>query len=122
MSWSVQSNGTSSPWCWGNAMRNRRYLVGVDLGQASDPTAIAILEARSDLSGLRLRHLERVPLGTPYPAVVERVRRITASAPLAGRCHVVVDATGGRAGQHDDLVFAVALACWGAKQALRPVP
>ena len=45
---------------------------------------------------LRLRHLERAPLGTPYPDVVERVRRITAAPDMAGRCHVVVDATGGR--------------------------
>ena len=38
-----------------------------------------------------------MPLGTPYPDVVERLRRITASTELAGRCHVVVDATGSRA-------------------------
>jgi len=38
--------------------------------------------------------LERVPMGTPYPEVVERVRRIVRSAELAGRCHVAVDATG----------------------------
>jgi hypothetical protein len=77
-------------------MPNRIYLVGVDLGQASDPTAIAVVEAIPKLPRLRLRHLERLPLGTPYTDVVERVRRITASAPMAGRCHVVVDATGGR--------------------------
>jgi hypothetical protein len=78
-------------------MRNRWYLVGVDLGQASDPSAIAVLEAIPELGKLRVRHLERVPLGTPYPDVVERVRRITASAASAGRCYVVVDATGSRA-------------------------
>ena len=43
---------------------------------------------------LRLRYLERVPLGTPYPEVVERVAQVTRSAELAGRCHLVVDATG----------------------------
>ena len=43
---------------------------------------------------LRLRYLERVPLGTPYPEVVERVRAMTRSAELAGQCQLVVDATG----------------------------
>src|ERR1044072_7483857 len=60
-------------------MPERWYLVGVDLGQASDPTAIAVMEAIPATGRLRLRHLERAPLGTPYPDVVERVRRITAS-------------------------------------------
>jgi len=40
---------------------------------------------------LRLRYLERVPLGTPYPEIVERVRRTTRTPELDGRCHVVVD-------------------------------
>jgi hypothetical protein len=191
-------------------MAKRFYVVGVDLGQAFDPTAIAVAEAIPSLRRLRLRHLERAPLGTSYPDVVERVRRITASAAMAGRCYVVVDATGGRpvidllrraqlqgellpvvatsgksesavpgyyrtpkrnlilvlqsmlrrgvlqiasglkdtpvfrreleqmqvrvtpagreqfgawrAGEHDDLVFAVALACWGARKIMRRVP
>ena len=83
------------------------YFVGVDLGQSRDFTAIAGLE-RAELTGdwdpvvyawrkkirLRLRYLERVPLGTPYPDVVERVARVTGSPELAGRCHLIVDATG----------------------------
>jgi len=40
---------------------------------------------------LRLRYLERVPLGTPYPEIVERVRRLTRAPDLEGRCHVAVD-------------------------------
>ena len=84
-----------------------RYFVGLDLGQSQDFTAIAVLE-RAELSGewdaamcarrktiaLRLRHLERVPLGTPYPDVVERVVVVTRSGELAGRCHLIADATG----------------------------
>ena len=83
------------------------YFVGVDLGQSHDFTAIAGLE-RAELTGewdpvvyawrkkirLRLRYLERAPLGTPYPDVVERVVRVTRSPELAGRCHLIVDATG----------------------------
>ncbi|MFN7996935.1 MAG: hypothetical protein U0Q18_25195 [Bryobacteraceae bacterium] len=83
------------------------FFVGLDLGQSRDYTAVAVLE-RSEAAGafdpavfayrkevnLRLRYLERVPLGTPYPEVVERVGRVVRSAELAGRCHLIVDATG----------------------------
>ncbi len=82
-------------------------FVGVDLGQAQDPTAVAVLECAEVLGAwdavmyahrkhveFRLRHLERLPLGTPYPTVAERVVKITRSAAMAGRCTLVVDATG----------------------------
>jgi hypothetical protein len=83
------------------------YFVGVDLGQMRDYTAIAVLE-RAELRGnfdnavwahekevaLRLRYLERIPLGTPYPDVVERVAELTQDRQLAGRCHLAVDGTG----------------------------
>jgi hypothetical protein len=82
-------------------------FLGVDLGQSSDYTALAVVE-RAEMTGdwdpvmvawrevvrLRVRYLERVPLGTPYPDIVERVRQMTRSGELAGRCHVVADATG----------------------------
>lgn len=84
-----------------------QYFVGVDLGQAKDFTAIAAVErveldggwdaaayARRKAALLRLRYLERVPLGTPYPEVVERVVHVTRSDALAGRCRMAVDATG----------------------------
>ncbi len=88
-------------------MRGSRYFVGLDLGQSQDFTAMAVLE-RAELTGQwdpvayghrkmvaeRLRHLERVPLGTPYPEVVERVRAVTRSGELLGQCHLAVDATG----------------------------
>lgn len=41
-----------------------------------------------------LRHLERFRLGTPYPAVVERVRELMRTEILAGQTSLVVDATG----------------------------
>jgi hypothetical protein len=78
------------------------YYVGLDLGQRRDHSAIAVVErmelyrayeaARFD--HLRVRLLERVPLGTPYPAVVERVRSIATHHEIAGQCVVVVDGTG----------------------------
>jgi len=67
--------------------------VGVDLGQASDPTALAVAEKRA--TETHIRHLERVPLGTPYPQVCERITGICAALP---GCRLVVDGTGvGRA-------------------------
>jgi hypothetical protein len=84
-----------------------RYFIGVDLGQRQDFTTIAVVE-RAELKGawdpvmfawrklvsLRLRLLERIPLGTPYPRIVERVVEVTRSPELAGRSHLAVDATG----------------------------
>jgi hypothetical protein len=84
------------------------YFVGLDLGQSRDHSALAVVE-RADLildeidhvtyarlkeRQYRVRFLERVALGTPYPNVVERVREVVRAKPLAGRCTLVVDATG----------------------------
>jgi hypothetical protein len=41
-----------------------------------------------------VRHLERPPLGTKYPAVVERVRAIMATPPLGKDTPLVLDKTG----------------------------
>lgn len=113
------------------------YYVGVDLGQAQDYTAVAIIEeplwvperwsfgqdvalepgwaspadlepwvaeellsnnyhlGRPPSPPLSVRHLERLPLGTRYPAVVERVEQLLGSAPLKGkRLALLVDKTG----------------------------
>jgi hypothetical protein len=53
------------------------YLAGLDLGQASDYTAVAILQ-RTITTNPRekffaVRHLERFPLGTSYPTICDRV-------------------------------------------------
>lgn len=74
-----------------------RLSVGVDLGQASDPTAIAIAD------GSDFRHLERVPLGTPYPQVCERIGSICGALPGA---RLVVDGTGGGRAVVDSLEAA----------------
>ena len=83
------------------------FFIGLDLGQSQDFTAMAILEpvvvtgewdavafAHRKMMTLQLRYLERVPLGTTYPEVVARVREVTRSAELRGRCHLQVDGTG----------------------------
>jgi hypothetical protein len=83
------------------------YFIGLDLGQSHDFTGIAIVE-RAELRGawdpvvfafrkraaLRLRYLERVALGTPYPEVATRVKKVAASVEALGRCYLAADATG----------------------------
>jgi len=98
------------------------FLMGLDLGQATDPTAIAIVECQgtpqtvavpvrrySQTLGqygwvskeaafegppgqFAVRHLDRLPLRTAYPAVAERVRSLFLQ--LTKPCTVVADATG----------------------------
>lgn len=91
----------------------RRFVVGVDLGQAHDPTAIAVIEhvhvrVRPEYAqayGMdsrrrawlgewnrairsnhppqyNVRHLERLPLGTHYPAQVAHIAEMVRRAPL----------------------------------------
>ncbi len=68
-------------------------VIGADLGQAQDPTALAVAEVHKP--EIHVRHLERLALGTPYPKVVERIATIVDKLPGA---ELVVDATGvGRA-------------------------
>jgi hypothetical protein len=78
------------------------YFVGLDLGQATDYTALAVLEKtealvtqqpRTVVRTYAVRHLERLPLGTAYPAVVARTVALVAQPPLAG-CTLGVDMTG----------------------------
>ena len=63
--------------------------IGVDLGQASDPTAIAVAERLN--SDQHVRHLERLPLGTPYPKVCDRINELCKALPGS---RLVVDGTG----------------------------
>ncbi len=68
-------------------------VIGADMGQAQDPTALAVTEVHPP--DIHIRHLEQLPLGTPYPKVVERIADLVDKLPGAA---LVVDATGvGRA-------------------------
>jgi hypothetical protein len=93
-------------------------LIGVDLGQARDYTAISVIERGPVKTGkkireeywdvafetygtreveetgleYRVRHLERPPLGTPYPDVVERIVELVKK--IGGEPVLCVDATG----------------------------
>jgi hypothetical protein len=66
--------------------------VSVDLGKIADYSTIAITESSGD--EFHVRFLERIPLGTPYPRVVEIIRDVVRSPLLSGRCTLVVDASG----------------------------
>jgi hypothetical protein len=68
------------------------YFMGLDLGQKRDYSAVAVVERIGRI--LTVRYAERLPLGTSYPRVVERVRAIVQSGPLRGDCALAVDATG----------------------------
>jgi hypothetical protein len=83
------------------------YALGLDLGQMQDHSAIAVIERREEYGELSLvtyekplivtlclRHLERVPLQTPYPEVVERVREVLQNEDLRRRTRIVADGTG----------------------------
>jgi hypothetical protein len=76
--------------------------IGLDLGQRQDHSAIAVVE-RNDLyrayeapalHSLILRHVERAPLGMPYPQVVARVKSVVRAGLAEGGCTLAVDATG----------------------------
>jgi phage FluMu gp28-like protein len=69
-----------------------RFYIGLDLGQARDFTAVAVIEYHIDSRQLHCRHLERYPLGTTYPQIVDRVRDLVRALPAGS--HLVVDATG----------------------------
>jgi hypothetical protein len=77
--------------------------VGLDLGQRQDYSAVAVMERDEQRLAclapcMRVRHLERMPLGTPYVDVVRRVSEIMrhpALTPALGPgSRLVVDATG----------------------------
>jgi hypothetical protein len=72
------------------------YFAGLDVGQAHDYTALAVVEAAESKGKwdsvqyghnrnreLRLRHLERMALGQPYPAMVARTADVMRSGALS---------------------------------------
>jgi len=83
-----------------------RYFTELDLGQAQDHSALAIVERTTRPDPERegktvyhfdVRYLRRWPLGTAYPAVVAEVKGLFAQPPLKGS-ELAIDQTGvGRA-------------------------
>jgi hypothetical protein len=86
-------------------MHEVKYSVGLDLGQASDPTACTIIRherkpgagivhvRQPNSSVVKTRdianrydcvHLHRYPLGTVYPAIVQDIKKLMRTEPLCG--------------------------------------
>jgi hypothetical protein len=77
------------------------FFLGLDLGQTTDYTALAVLERTTNQdfrdASYALRHLQRYQLGTTYTAIVTDIATI-ASRHALREAPVVVDQTGvGRA-------------------------
>ena len=95
--------------------RKTRWVLGIDLGQSTDSTAIAALEHITGVfdSGsaidrhcgltshlqkfgqlMHVRHLQRLPLGMAYPAQVQAVKSLIMAHPALHDAALVLDATG----------------------------
>lgn len=95
----------------------KQYIVGVDLGRDTDPTAIVVgedegvpvgitkqdggggfLEEKAINRFLRVVYIEQIPLKTNYIDIARRLAAITNHSLLAMRAEMYIDATGvGRA-------------------------
>jgi hypothetical protein len=89
-----------------------QWFMGVDIGQSSDPTAISVLEHRviplntwtpnrkaqhwkqDRQQFFDVRHLERLPIGRPYPEYVRNVADRLQRPPLDKGCTLAADQTG----------------------------
>jgi hypothetical protein len=86
-----------------------RFFVGLDLGQTNDYTAVVVVEKRSPpverflisqqpkfptAVSYQVRHIERLPLDTTYPAQVAAVAKLLRTSPLPGQSLLIVDHTG----------------------------
>jgi hypothetical protein len=80
-----------------NARWNERYFVGVDLGQSTDPSAVAVVRRLEEYPAkpiFQVGHLERLPLGTPYPGVVSHVIGLLCRPEIRGKAELIIDFTG----------------------------
>ncbi|HEY1504111.1 MAG TPA: hypothetical protein VGF92_07415 [Stellaceae bacterium] len=99
----------------GPVTEKARFVIGLDLGQAHDPTAIAGVKhlrfvhavkvaARGNDDDWREKdarpsvfqcgYLERVPLGTTYPGIVAHVARLMSLPVWDGNVSLAIDKTG----------------------------
>lgn len=100
----------------------QKFMIGLDLGQVNDYTALVILERLQtyktetvamprrdkyvvdwnewqevetiDKAFYHARHIERFRLGTPYPEMIERVKKLTETDELKDRYGLIIDHTG----------------------------
>ena len=72
---------------------SERYILGLDLGQAQDYSALCVVQ-RGDGGRYACRYLHRFPLGTRYDAVVDHVWTLQTRRPLSMYSPLVIDRTG----------------------------
>jgi hypothetical protein len=112
------------------------YMIGVDLGEKNDPTAIAYVEAHPVLRRIheesgrkyteaallyRCLRLERPELGTKFPVIVDRLANMCVSVGQnPGGVHLIVDVVGPGAGVRDFIVPAYKDLAKGTKALLHP--
>lgn len=92
-----------------DVVRRRAFAVGIDIGQAHDPTAIAIVSRLTTTTAnpqfksvnpepnarYEVQHLERLRLGMPYPQQVDHLEAMLCRRPLNRLApRVLVDYTG----------------------------
>jgi hypothetical protein len=94
--WSDERGTHARPLPGAGAPPQIRWFAGLDLGQAADPSALAILEeVRGDETTFLVRHLHRWTLGTPYPQIVADLAALLEREPLAsGEVTLMLDKTG----------------------------
>jgi hypothetical protein len=74
-----------------------QFFVGLDLGQSQDFTALVIAERIVNKDGqahYQVPHLQRFKLHTPYPTIVDEVKKILETPALRRNSALVIDATG----------------------------
>jgi hypothetical protein len=73
-----------------------KFYIGVDLGKDVDFTAISFIAkiGRGIQAIYQVVHLERLPLGTPYPKIVGRIQTLIEIAQINSRLTLIVDKTG----------------------------
>lgn len=73
----------------------KEYFIGLDLGQASDYSALIIIQRLIEAgeSVYHVRRLERIR-GEAYPDISQKVLAVMRSPALAGKTDLVVDQTG----------------------------
>lgn len=95
--WIPPSELESPGWAWRLHIKQSGWVSPADLlpGQLENALAINYEQGRPHDPPLSVRHLERFPLGTRYPKVVERVASLTGSPTLRDkRAVLLVDKTG----------------------------
>ena len=87
---------------------HRRCFLGLDLGQRADPSALVLVERFWEQASVGqfistgadgrwwfiVRGAERFRLGTPYPDIVTRTKRVAQMPIVEQGCTIVVDGTG----------------------------